>query len=402
MPKARQSGEAEHTGIFLDFFYCLKDSKVPVSLSEWMTLVEGLALGLHGSSLIGFYSLSRSLLVKDEAYFDEFDRVFAEHFEGVVDLSAIEKDVFEWLENPIQPYQLDPALRKVLDSVDVERLRELFEERLREQTERHNGGNRWIGTGGTSPFGHGGYHPGGIRVGGQGRFGSAVQVAAARRFREHRHDLVLDTRQLSVALRKLRALRRSGLADELDIDGTIDKTAREAGELELVFRPERRNDLRLLLAMDVGGSMEPYRHLVDLLFSAAHAARHFKRFEHVYFHNCVYGEVYQDALFREAISTQRLIEQLDADTRLVLVGDAYMYPGELTDRYGAIQWEDRNETPGYVWLERLVTRFKHSAWINPMSSRMWHAPSVRLIRNLYPMVELTIEGIESLAGELGK
>jgi len=402
MPLTRQSGDGDRAGIFLDFFYRLKDSKVPVSLTEWLTLIEALALGLHGSSLIGFYSLSRSLLVKDEAYFDEFDRVFAEHFEGVVDLSAIEKDVWEWLENSIQPYQLDPALRKILDSVDVERLRELFEQRLREQTERHNGGNRWIGTGGTSPFGHGGYHPGGIRVGGQGRFGSAVQVAAARRFREHRHDLVLDTRQLSVALRKLRALKRSGLDEELDIDGTIDKTARAAGELELVFRPERRNDLRLLLAMDVGGSMEPYRHLVDLLFSAAHAARHFKRFDHVYFHNCVYGEVYKDALFQEAIPTQRLIEQLDADTRLVLVGDAYMYPGELTDRYGAIQWDDRNDTPGYVWLERLAERFKHSAWINPMSGRMWHAPSVHLIRNLYPMVELTIEGIESLAGELGK
>jgi len=397
---ATGGSSGEHAGIFLGFFYRLKERKVPVSLTEWLTLMEGLAIGLHGSSLIGFYSLARSVLVKDEAYFDEFDRVFAEHFEGIEDLHAIEKDVMDWLEHPISPYQIDPELRKVLDNVDVERLRELFEQRLREQTERHDGGNRWVGTGGTSPFGHSGYHPGGIRVGGQGRMGSAVQVAAARRFREHRHDLVLDTRQLTVALRKLRALKRDGPAEDLDVDATIDKTAREAGELELVFVPPRKNNIKMLLAMDVGGSMEPYRHLVDLLFSAAHASRHFKRFDHVYFHNCIYGEVYADALFREAIPTQRLIETLDAETRLVLVGDAYMYPGELTDRYGAISWEDRNETPGIVWLERLCDRFKSSAWINPMSSRMWHAPSIRMISRVFPMFSLTIEGVESLAKEL--
>ncbi len=237
-------------------------------------------------------------------------------------------------------------------------------------------------------------------MGGQGRWGSAVQVAAARRFREHRKDLQLDTRQLSVALRKLRALKREGAAEELDIDGTISATAKDAGELRLVFVPPRVNDLKLLLLMDVGGSMEPYRLMVDRLFSAVHAARHFRRFEHYYFHNCVYGEVWRDAAFTERVSTTELMHQFEPDTRLVLVGDAYMYPGELTERWGAINWEDRNETPGIVWLERLADRFRHRAWINPMSPRIWHAPSISMIRRLYPMYELTIEGIERLADDL--
>jgi uncharacterized protein with von Willebrand factor type A (vWA) domain len=390
----------DHAGIFLSFFFRLRERKVPVTITEWMALVEGLVMGLHGSSLIGFYSLARALLVKDEKYFDEFDRVFAEYFQGIENVAIIEEDVWRWLESPVSPFQLDPALRKVLDNVDVEKLRELFEQRLREQKERHDGGDRWIGTGGTSAFGHDGYHPGGIRVGGEGRWGSAVQVAAARRYREHRHDLVLDTRQLSVALRKLRALKRDGPCDELDLDETIDKTAREAGELELVFRPPKKNEIGLVLCMDVGGSMEPYRHLVDLLFSAAHRSRHFKRFAHVYFHNCVYQEVYTDAYFRESLPTPDLMVRYDRDTRVVLVGDAYMYPGELTDRWGAIQWQDRNEIPGIVWLERLKDHFRHIAWINPMGERMWHAPSVRMIRRLFPMFPLTVEGVDTLAREL--
>jgi uncharacterized protein with von Willebrand factor type A (vWA) domain len=239
-------------------------------------------------------------------------------------------------------------------------------------------------------------------VGGTGRYGSAVQVAGARRFREHRHDLVLDTRQLGVALRKLRALKRDGPEDELDLDATIEKTARDAGELELVFQAPRRNDMSLLLLMDVGGSMDPHRHLVSRLFSAANASRHFKRFSYVYFHNCVYGEVYQDSWFTKRVPTPELIKEYDADTRMVFVGDAYMYPGELTDRYGAIQWEDRNETPGIIWLRRLSDHFRNTAWINPMSERMWNAPSVHMIRQVFPMYPLTIEGVENLSRDLGR
>lgn len=390
----------DHAGLFLGFFFHLRRAGLPVSPTEWLALAEGLAKGLHGSSLIGFYSLARCLLVKDESRLDTFDQVFAEHFQNAEGLRAIEKDIFDWLKDPIPPFPIDPEMRAVLDRVDVERLRELFEQRLREQDERHDGGDRWIGTGGTSPFGHSGYHPGGIRVGGEGRLGSAVQVAAARRYREHRHDLQLDVRQLAVALRKLRRLRREGAACELDLPGTVDRSAREAGDLSLVFQPPRKNNLSLLLLLDVGGSMDPYRRLVSLLFSAAHASQNFRRLHSYYFHNCVYERVYRDAAFAEAVPTAELLRQWDRDTRLVLVGDAYMYPGELTDRHGAIQWEDRNETPGITWLRRLRRHFRHAAWVNPMSRRMWESPSVVMIRNVFEMWPLTVEGVERLAGSL--
>jgi len=402
----RNPGEGsvtDHAGIFLPFFYRLRSHGLRVTPQQWLTLVEALARGLHGSSLVGFYSLSRSILVKDESELDDFDLCFRAHFEGVEGAaSLIEKEVWEWLENPVAPHPLDERLRSTLDAVDIEALRAEFERRLREQKERHDGGDHFIGTGGTSPFGHSGSHPGGIRVGGEGGGGSAVQVAAERRYREHRRDLVLDTRQLSVALKKLRALERTGPADELDIEATIDRTAREGGELELVFEPPRENRLGLLLAMDIGGSMWPFRQLVDVLFSAAHRARHFRHFDHVYFHNCVYERVYADAQFHEPIPLAELFRRFDRETRLVLVGDAHMYPGEITDRFGAIDWTERNERPGSVYLRRLCEHFRHCAWLNPMGKESWSAPSIRLIREIFPMYPLTVQGVEDLAKDLSK
>ena len=390
-------------GLLLGFFYRLRAHGLRVTPHQWLAVLEGLARGLHGSSLMGFYSLARCLLAKDEGELDDFDQAFAEHFRGAPEaLPELEAEVLRWLENPIPPHPIDPALRRVLDRVDVEALRAELERRLREQQERHDGGNYWIGTGGTSAFGHGGYHPGGIRLGGEGRHGSAVQVAAARRYREHRRDLLLDTRQLAVALRKLRALTREGPAEELDVERTVDRTAREAGELSLLFRPPRQNQLGLLLAMDVGGSMEPYRRLVDVLFSAAHGARHFKRFAHVYFHNCVYERVYADAAFCEPIPLAELFRRFPADTRLVMVGDAHMYPGELLDRYGAIQWDERNEEPGLTHLRRLAAHFRHAAWLNPMRERLWEAPSVTIVRNVFPMYPLSVAGVAELAAELAR
>jgi uncharacterized protein with von Willebrand factor type A (vWA) domain len=352
---------------------------------------------------MGFYSLARAILVKDETELDDFDLIFAEHFRGVENAAAaIEDEVWKWLENPIAPFALDPSWRELLESVDVDALRREFERRLREQTERHDGGGHWVGTGGTSPFGHSGYHPGGIRVGGRGRFGSAVQVAENRRFREYRSDRILDTRQLGVALKKLRALKRLGIEDELDVEATIDRTAKEGGELELVFQPPRENQIRLLLAMDVGGTMEPYRHMVDLLFSTAHNIRHFKTFDHAYFHNCIYDHLYRDAGFREKIPLGAVLRHFDRDTRLVLVGDAYMYPGELTERWGAIRYRDRNEEPGLAYLGKISTHFRRAAWLNPMNPRFWQHPSVSLIRRLFPMYPLTLEGVEQLARDLAK
>lgn len=388
-------------GIFLSFFYALRARGLKVTPTQWLTLVEALALGLHGSSLMGFYSVARSILAKDESELDEFDVAFAAHFQGIeAPVKAIEDDVREWLESPIAPYEIDPAWRKVLDEVDVDALRAELERRLAEQKERHDGGSRWVGTGGTSPFGHSGYHPGGIRVGGEHRLGSAVQVAAERRYREHRRDLVLDTRQFGVALRKLRALRREGPREELDVEATIDRTAREGGEIQLVFEPPRENSLSLLLAMDVGGSMDPFRRLTSLLFSAAHGARHFRRFEHVYFHNCVYECVFADASFRDAIPLRELFGQFDRETRLVFVGDAHMYPGELLRPYGAINWYEQNEQPGVHYLERIADHFPHAAWLNPMDERWWGAPSIGIVGRLFPMYPLTVQGVERLAREL--
>jgi uncharacterized protein with von Willebrand factor type A (vWA) domain len=392
---------SERGGVFLSFFYRLRGHGLEVTPKQWLTLIEALARGLHGSSLAGFYSLSRSILVRDESELDDFDLCFAAHFEGVDHAMAlIEDEVWAWLDHPVSPYAIDAEWRAVLDAVDVDALREEFERRLKEQTERHDGGDHWIGTEGTSPFGHGGTHPGGMRVGGEGGGGSAVQVAAERRYQEHRRDVVLDTRQLGLALKKLRTLERVGPADELDLDATIDRTAREAGDLQLVFTPPRENRLSVLMAMDIGGSMWPYRELVDTLFSAAHRVSHFKHFDHVYFHNCVYERVYGNASFTDQIALPDLFKRFDRETRLVMVGDAHMYPGELTDRYGAINWTERNERPGMEYLGELRDHFKHRAWLNPMPDRMWSAPSIAMIRRLFPMYPLTVEGVDRLAHDL--
>jgi uncharacterized protein with von Willebrand factor type A (vWA) domain len=398
---AEPNVETDHAGIFLSFFYRLRSRGLKVTPQQWLTVVEGLARGLHGSSLVGFYSLARGIMVKDESELDDFDLCFAAHFEGVEEeVAAIHDEVWNWLENPVPPFAIDPEWRKMLDAVDVDALRAELARRLEEQNERHDGGSYWIGTGGTSAFGHSGAHPGGIRVGGEHGAGTAVQVAAERRFQEHRKDLVLDTRQLGLALKKLRTLERVGPADELDLDDTIDSTARQGGELELVFKPPRENRLGLLLAMDVGGSMWPFKKLVDTLFSAAHQARHFKRFEHVYFHNCIYERVYGNAKFSEKVPLSELFRRFDRETRLVLVGDAYMYPGEITDRFGAIDWTERNERPGEEYLRRIRDHFKRCAWLNPMQQKSWSAPSTRLIQQVFTMYPLTVQGVEELARDL--
>jgi uncharacterized protein with von Willebrand factor type A (vWA) domain len=403
MSPVTTTADEDHAGLLLGFFYRLRGHGLKVTPQQWLTVIEGLARGLHASSLTGFYSLTRSILVRDESELDEFDVAFAEHFRGVPRAAAaIDRQVWEWLESPVAPHAADPELRRLLEAIDVDALRAAFEERLREQTERHDGGSYWIGTGGTSPFGHGGAHPGGIRVGGQGGGGSAVQVAAQRRYREHRRDVVIDTRQLGVALKKLRVLDRTGPEDRLDLEGTIDRTARDGGELHVVFERPRENRLSLLLAMDVGGSMEPHRALVDRLFSAAHGIQHFKHFDHVYFHNCVYERVYADARFQEEIPLHELFRRFDRETRLVLVGDAHMYPGELTAPYGAIDWTERNEHPGVTYLERVRDHFRHVAWLNPMPDRAWSAPSIRIVRRLFPMYPLTVEGVDRLAKDLSR
>jgi len=381
--------------MFVDFFMLLRAHGVPATLTEFMTLMQALDQGLARADLNTFYHLARSILVKTEAHYDQYDQAFAHFFKGAELEPRIRDEVMSWLENPITFPELPPEVLARLETMDLEALRRELEERLAEQTERHDGGNRWIGTGGTSPFGHGGRHPGGIRVGGgEHGLGTAVQVAAARRFKNYRKDVQLDVRQLRVALSKLRALRREGAPEELDLDATVDQTSRNAGELELVWVPPRRNQLKVMLMMDAGGSMVPHARLVSRLFSAAAAMKNFKEFEYYYFHNCIYSNIYRDIYHDDRVPTTKVLAAHDADWRLILVGDARMALSELTAPYGAIDYYEANQTPGVEWLRRISDHFRRVAWLNPVPPRFWGHPATSLVGRLFPMFPLTIEGLE--------
>jgi uncharacterized protein len=386
--------------MFLDFFYNLRTAGVPVTTHNWLALMQALAGGLHEDTLDGFYQIARCLLCSSESHYDAFDLAFAVTFRGVSeDLSTVLQNLDEWLRDPKKLAFLDPALRKALESLDLEELRRRLQERLAEQEKRHEGGNRWIGTGGTSPFGQGGLHPTGIRVGGSGGGRSALAVADARRFRAYRKDLVLDTRQIGAALRKLRTMARTGQDDELDLDETVDATARNCGDLEIVTRPPRKNDIRVLLMMDVGGSMDPYTQLVSRLFSAAHQAGGFRSLKSFYFHNCVYSKVYEDASFTRAIPTLDVIRNHEPSWRLIMVGDAYMHPGELM-MSSSNWWDGRGGPVGITWLARLADRFGRAAWLNPEPSDIWDAPTIAEIGRVFPMFPLTIDGLDQMVHAL--
>jgi hypothetical protein len=389
--------------MFIDFFYLLRKKGVPVSVTEWISFTEALYGGFMQSSLNHLYYLGRAFLVKSEAYYDMFDLAFQEYFGGISS-EALEIDkVLEWLENPVNKLpKLDPEeleeLKKRLEEMkqkyDLEEMMRMFRERLKEQTERHDGGSKWIGTGGRSPFGAYGYYPGGIRVGGEGWMSSAVKVAEERRFKNYRNDVILDVRQTKVALKKLRQLKREGLVEELDVEETVDKTAKEGGEIELVFNRSRENSIRLLLAMDTGGSMAPYADLCDRLFSAATQVEHFKDFQHYFFHNCIYQHVYQDMWNSKATPTDKLFSNFHSGYKMVLVGDARMAYSELFDKYGCIDYYYSNDKPGIEWLQRIKEHFPYSVWLNPTPKQYWRHPTVEAISRLFPMYELTLDGLK--------
>ncbi len=385
--------------MFLEFFYQLRARGVPVTTHTWLALVEALARGLHQDTLDGFYQVARCILIQSEAHYDDFDRVFAESFRGALpDARDLLSQVEEWLRDPKLLEHLDPELRAQLAAMDLEQLRRELLDRLEKQKERHDGGNRWVGTGGTSPFGTGGAHPTGIRVGGGGSR-SALAVADARRFREFRRDLVLDTRQIAAALRRLRRLTRDDGKLVLDLDDTIDATARNCGDIEVVMNPERHADVRLLLLLDVGGSMDPHAQLVSRLFSAAHQGGGFKELRSYYFHNCVYQRVFEDAAFTKPVSTPELIRTLDARWTVVLVGDAYMHPGELTMSSGD-WWESSRGPSGLTWLARLGDRFPRSAWLNPEPPSLWRSGTIAEIARVFPMFQLTLAGLDDMVKHL--
>ena len=395
--------------LFLDFFSLLRKQGVPVSIREWMMWLTCLSKGMIAADLHRLYSTGRAILIKHERYLDIYDQCFEHYFGNAPAPQGLKKALDEWLNNPLPLPEFDEDLLKSLEHLDLDRLRDMFEERLQEQNERHDGGNRWIGTGGTSPFGHNGRHPSGMRVGGQSRNRSAIQIAGQRRFRAYRSDRVLDTRQMSSALRKLRTLGKSERLEELDLDETISETARQGGELEVVLKAPKENRLKLILLMDVGGSMDVYAHWIERLFSAAHQAQHFKSFTPLYFHNCVYDEVYEDAQFRKAISFEDLKRSHDRETRLLILGDACMSPYELMSPGGAIYYDyarvlkagkDTQFRTGLDSLIDLSLLFKHHVWINPIESSYWRHTTISQIRELFPMFELTLDGLESAVDTL--
>ena len=388
--------------MFTAFFYTLRQEGVPVSLTEWLTFLEALDKGLAGASLNGFYSLARAVLVKSEAYYDRFDLAFFRFFQGIETSPELAEKVSRWLEKNLPPLRVGPGQRRPYQPWDLEEMRRALEERLARQKEEHHGGSYWIGTGGTSPFGQSGYHPGGLRIGGESVNRSAVKVAAERRYRDFREDETLSTRQFELALRKLRALSQNvdGPRDELDVDATIDATCKKGGRLELVWRRPRKNTIRLVLMMDSGGSMNPYSRLCSRLFNAAKKVGHFRDLQFYYFHNCIYQSLYLDPFCRPnfSVPTQEVLRSLGRDYRLIIVGDASMAPSELFMAGGAISWSVYNEEPGVVWLKRLAAAFPYAAWLNPIPKEYWGGTegqdTISAISQIFPMFELTVEGLE--------
>jgi hypothetical protein len=393
--------------VFEGLFYGLRARGVPVAMDEWLGLQEALARGLADSSLSRFYLLARAMLVKSERHYDDYDLAFTEYLSGLEQADdEIADRVWEWLaENPAalaMTAEQRASLGEAMARIDLDALREPLAERLANQTEAHRGGSKHIGTGGTSPFGHSGWHPGGIRIGGEGRNRTAAQIAAERRFREYRSDETLGVREMGVALRRLRRLttRLDGPETELDLDATIDATADAGGGLRLQFRRPRRNAVRVLLLLDVGGSMDEHAAMVDRLFSAVHQGGRFRDLTVRYFHNCVYDRVYESARLLPSRSepTLDLLAHMSPDHKLVVVGDACMAPSELAMVGGAIDYHQHNDEPGWVWLERLAHRFPARAWLNPVPGAWWDrvhgARTLGAVRTIFPMYELSLDGLD--------
>jgi uncharacterized protein with von Willebrand factor type A (vWA) domain len=394
--------------MLIDFFYTLRTAKLPVSVKEYLTLLEALQKqvvgpGSDACSLDDFYFLSRLILVKDEKHYDKFDRAFGAYFKGVEMLTDFTKDVpLDWLEKILQK-ELTPEQKAAIEKMGWDELMETLKKRLEEQKERHEGGNKWIGTGGTSPFGNGGYNPQGIRIGGKGGNKSAVKVWDQRSYRDYDDTQELGTRNIKVALRRLRRFAREGSAEELDLDGTIHKTAANAGFLDILMRPERHNNVKVLLLMDVGGTMDDHIARVEELFSAAKAE--FKHLEFYYFHNCVYDFMWRNnkRRYAEKFETWDIIRKYNKDYKLIFIGDATMSPYEIVQPGGSVEYN--NEEAGAEWLQRLLHAFPKFAWINPEPQGVWqYRQSIAIIQQIVSnrMYPLTLKGLEEAMRMLSK
>ncbi|GGC84329.1 vWA domain-containing protein [Chelatococcus reniformis] len=391
--------------MFLNFFTELRSAKVPVSLREYLTLLEGLDQDLAEKKVEDFYYLSRACLVKDERNLDKFDKVFGHVFKGLETMGeAVEAAEIpeEWLRKLAERYLTEDE-KKEIEALGWDKLWETLKERMKEQKGRHQGGNKWIGTAGTSPYGAYGYNPEGIRIGqDKNRNFSAVKVWDKREFKDLDDDVELGTRNIKIALRRLRKFARTGAADELDLDGTIHETAHK-GYLDVQLRPERRNAIKVLLFLDVGGSMDWHVEKAEELFSAARTE--FKHFEHYYFHNCLYERVWKEnrRRFQEVTPTLDVIRTFPSDYRVVFVGDASMSPYEVAMPGGSV--EHWNEEPGQAWLKRMLDHFPKSIWLNPVAEQHWsYTQSISLIRDIFGqrMFPLTLEGLDKAMRELSR
>ena len=389
--------------MFEDFLYLLRASGLNVSLTEWMSLMEALDKGLHGSSFTGFYYLCRCLLVKSEADFDRFDRVFLEYFRDVPFQQEVSQELMDWLNRPdvlndYANWDEEQALKNMgLSEEEIERM---LKERMQEQNEEHNGGSYWVGTHGMSTFGNSGLSPKGIRVGGQSMYHRAFRVAGERKFRDFRKDNKLDTRQFQMAFRTLRQLsaQERSPEKELDVDATIHDTCESAGRLEIRYKNPRKNTVKVLLLMDSGGSMDYYSGLCSQLFQAATKSNHFKELHTYYFHNCIYGDVYNGPrLWQDGQTpTEWLLQNFDASYKVILVGDAAMNPYELREKQ--YDWRTQRYGPsGLDWLELFKKHFPYLIWLNPEPlpafQDFWTLTHLQLAK-LFPMFDLSAEGLE--------
>lgn len=395
----------ERHAMFLQFFTSLRQANVPVTLREYLTLMEALDAGLPEHNVENFYYLARAALVKDERNLDKFDRVFGETFKGLESLSeAVEEAAIpaEWLKKLTEKY-LSEEEKKKLEALDWNKLMDTLRKRMEEQKKRHQGGNKWIGTGGTSPFGAYGYNPAGIRIGQDGnRNFRAVKVWDRREFKDLDGNVELGVRNIKVALRRLRKFARTGAADELDLDTTIKQSANR-GYLDVHLRPERHNAVKVLIFFDIGGSMDSHIAQVEELFSAARTE--FKHMEYFYFHNCLYESVWKNnrRRYNERTSTWDVLHKYPSDYKVIFVGDAAMSPYEIAVPGGSV--EHVNPEAGAVWLQRVLQTYPNVVWLNPEQRRYWdYSESTAMIRKLFEnrMYPLTLEGIEEAIRELAR
>lgn len=391
--------------MLIDFFYALKKSKVPVSIQEFLTLLDALKKEVIPPSINDFYYLARMSLVKDEKYYDRYDKTFGTYFNGIENLLELYPDIpLEWLEEKLKR-DLTPEEKNALEKfTSPEELIKRLKELLDEQKERHEGGKKWIGTGGASAFGNNGYHPEGVRIGGKSAGNrTAIKVWDERNFADYDDSVELGTRNIKIALRRLRRFAREGQQTELDLDQTITATATNAGFLDIKMRPERHNQVKVLLLMDVGGSMDDHIARVEELFSAA--SSEFKHLEHYYFHNCLYDFVWKNNRRRtiEKIPTIDILRKYGSDYKLIFVGDATMSPYEILAVGGSVEYS--NNEPGATWINRMLDHFTHHAWLNPEPEHVWqYRQSVSIIKDLIKskMYPVTIQGLESAMRDLSK